>query len=88
MNDEDCDYAIRHSELTQADLDALDLYQDLVRPVVRDLLGPQFVFDIRRLRLTYDDATMLLDALDVIHRSLPMTDAKSSVTGNEPGDES
>lgn len=73
------------SALSVADYEAFDLYRDLTRPIVRDVLGPQFVFDIRRPKLTYDDATRLLDKLDVIHRNQPRGDQKAT-QGNDRED--
>jgi hypothetical protein len=71
LNDEDCEYAQLLDGLTTEERESYDLYRDLMRPIVRDVLGAQFIFDLRRLRLTFDDATRLLDQLDVIHRNQP-----------------
>lgn len=57
---------------------ALQLYQDLRRPVVRDLGLTPMVFDVARVRCSRTDARGLLDKLDLVHEELTPKRAKAS----------
>lgn len=49
------------------DQTAIDLYEDLSRPVVKDLQLTPMVFDLARLRCTSEGARHLFERLALIH---------------------
>lgn len=64
---EECEDRILRERFTRADREAMTLYHDLARPVVVDLHLTRLVFDLAQLRLTEDEARLLLGKLDLIH---------------------
>jgi hypothetical protein len=68
---ETCELRLKRLDLDDHDRVALELYGYLQLPVVQDLRLMPFVFDVLGLAMCRDDALLLLEKLEAIHREQP-----------------
>lgn len=64
---ETCERRIERARLTLADETALSLHRRLSGRAVQDLHLTRLVFETARLRMSADEADLLLDRLELIH---------------------
>ena len=64
---ETCEIRQAREQLSEANIRALTTFQLLARRVVMDFQLAPLVFDALRLRLTPEDAVLLVESLDLIY---------------------
>lgn len=64
---ETCPVIAKRRALSESNARALRIFDLLARRVVQDFRLERLVFDLLRLRLTADEAELLIDQLDVIY---------------------